>query len=79
MNEQKNYDKVKRLFEQEHDFKFDSKAHEKHYVEHALYVADCQYRDEHLYREFPQFEDFLNTHHMDAILHFIVARHYQVN
>lgn len=79
MNEQKNYDKVKRLFEQGHHFEFESESQEKRYVEYALRAADSLYRDEYHYREYPNFSYFLNTHHVDAILHGIVQGEYEVN
>lgn len=79
INEQQNYQNVKRLFEQGHGFEFESEAQEKRYVEYTLRAADSLYRDEHHYREYPQFERFLNTHHVDAIVYGVVEGEYEVN
>lgn len=39
----------------------------KTFIEIVLSEADSLYSDEYHYREYPEFKDFLYTHHVDTI------------
>lgn len=71
MLERKEYLKIlKEMFTENVDYPFDGTEEVsdfKTFIRKVLDEAESLYTDEYHYREFPDFKDFLYTHHVDGV------------
>lgn len=65
---------LKKMFTDNVNYPFDGSekvADFKTFIETVLSEADYRYTDELHYRNYPEFKDFLFTHHVDSIAHYV--------
>lgn len=56
-----------RMFIKSGEYKFQSKSDERNFLEKVLWSAKDLYSEEHWYRDYPDFKDFLYTHSVDSL------------
>lgn len=64
---QQYYDILYKMFIESKEYVLANKKNEKEFIQRVLWSAEDLYNRECYYREYPEFKDFLYTHHVDSI------------
>lgn len=78
MENHENYNKVKRLFDNEDETYLPSVEDEKRIIDFVLYKAEEEYNQERYYRQYETFEDFLCSPEVDAIVFYAIQGEYDI-
>lgn len=60
-------DILHKMFIQSGEYKLKNKSDEYDFLEKVLWSTEDLYTEENWYRDYPDFKDFLYTHHADSI------------
>ena len=78
MENNENYNKVKRLFDNEDESYLPNVEDEKRIIDFVLYKAEEEYNQERYFRQYDSFEDFLLSSEVDAIVFYVIQGEYDI-
>lgn len=64
---------LEKMFIDSGAYSFSSERLGRVFIADVLWKAECEYTDENYYREYPDFKDFLYTHHVDTIAYWTAS------